>query len=478
MDFTLEKGEVMALVGQNGAGKSTLIKVLGGVVPPDNGEIFLEGKKVDIKNPKDAYKLGFSFIFQEGGLLEGFTGLENIFIGMPYPKKGIKIDWRALSRTGEKLKEKFEIDVNLEVPVEKLSPLEKKKVEILKALARSPKIFILDEPTATLSDKEIRHLFGIIRMLKSHGIGIIYISHFLDELFEIADRVTILRDGKKVGTFSIKEVTKEDIITYEVGDKIKTYMKNPHTPDMTNEILKVEDLNTQDGLSNINFSLYKGEVLGIFGLGGGGKTRLAMTLSGNGYITSGKIIKQKKTLHLRSPKDALSNGIVMIPQERAKYGIIESFSISWNTTLPILKNIRKYLSLPIIDLGKERKKTQIVMDTLNIKANSPNTITKELSGGNKQKVAIGKWLLKNPDIFIFDEPTIGLDVLAREEVHEHIISFASKGITQIVISSDIDELLRISNRIMIMKKGTIEKIVDAKETRAKEILSIAYGGIS
>ncbi len=476
VDFELKKGEVMALVGQNGAGKSTLIKILGGAIPPDRGEIFLEGKRVSIKNPKDAYDLGFSFIFQEEGLLNGFTGLENIFIGMPYPKKGIKIDWKRLYNAGEKLKKKFEIDVNLEIPVERLSPLERKKVEILKALARSPKIFVLDEPTATLTEEEVNHLFKIINMLKNLNIGIIYISHFLDEIFCIADRVTILKDGKKVGTFPIDTLTREDIINYEVGSTLRVEKKKSVSSDMSKKVLNIEDLSTSDGLHHITFSLYRGEILGVFGLGGQGKTRLAMALSGNSRIISGTMMIKNRVVSIKSPIDALSYGIVMVPQERAKYGIIESFSIAWNTTLPILKSIRKIPALPIIDTEKEREKTEYIIKNLEIKAKGPNIPTKELSGGNKQKVVIGKWLLKNPEIFIFDEPTQGLDVLAREEVHSLILKFSSEGTSQIVISSDIDELIKISHRIMIMRSGAIEKIVDTQEIVGKDVLSIAYGG--
>ncbi len=474
VDFELKHGEVMALIGQNGAGKTTLIKILGGAIPPDSGKIYLEGKKIVLHSPKDAYRLGFSFIFQEGGLIDYLSGLENIFIGMPYPKKWIKIDWKRLKKEGKTLKAHFEINVDLKRPVYELSPLDRKKVEILKALARDPKLFVLDEPTQTLTQKETRHLFSIIRDLKKRNIGIIYISHFLDEVFEIADRVTVLRDGKNVGVFSVGEITKEKLISYQLGEKGRLKEKMTLPEHKKEKVLDVSHLYTDTGLEDISFSLYKGEILGIFAPGGQGKTRLAMALSGNARITKGEVTKNSKKLRLSSPKDALSHGIFLIPQDRSLYGVIESFSVRENLSLPVLSTIKK--GIFVLDMKKEKEKTKEIVEELDIKAKGTEVLLSTLSGGNKQKVVIGKGLLKNADLFIFDEPTQGLDILSKEEVYAHLIEFSKKGISQIVISSDIDELFRITHRIMIMKKGKIQGIFCTKETTPEDIISFAYGG--
>ncbi len=478
VDFEVKEDEVMALVGQNGAGKTTLVKVLGGVIPPDKGEIILKGKKVRIKSPKEAYDLGFSFIFQEGALLEGLTGVENVFLGTPYPKSGIKINWKALFQKGESLKRKFGIEVNLRKAVKDLSPLDRKKVEILKALSREPKIFVLDEPTAVLTKKEVTHLFEIIRRLKQYKIGIIYISHFLDEIFEIADRVTVLRDGKNVGVFSIKETTKEKIIEYELGKRANIETKNSkRSQEAKEEILKVEGLFTASGLKNIDFTLFKGERLGVFALGGGGKTRLAMALSGATKILSGRIVKKGYVINITSPKDALEHGIILIPQDRTRYGIIENFTITWNLTLPVLSYFRKFGFLPVTNHKKEARESRFIMEKMNIKAKSPSTYVKELSGGNKQKTVIGKGLMKRAEIFIFDEPTQGLDVMARKELYEHLFEFSERGISQIIVSSDIDELFTIAHRIIVMKNGMIKKILNPDEVSPKGVLAISYGGV-
>ncbi len=476
VDFELRAGEVMALIGQNGAGKTTLVKILAGAVRPSEGEIFLKGKKISIKSPEVAYNLGFSFIYQEGGLIDGLSGIENIFIGRHYPKRRGIINWRELTKNGEELKKRFNIEVELKKPVEHLSPLERKKIEILKALSREPKILVLDEPTASLTKKETDQLFNIIKSLKKHGIGIIYISHFLDEVFKVADRITILRDGKRVAMLPLEKATKDMLIMYELGEKIKTF-KNIRSQQFQKEkALEVINLSTSSGLKNINFTLHRGEILGIFGLGGQGKTRLAMALMGNETVLNGEIKIYGMKINISSPMDALKKGIVLIPQDRTKHGIIEELSIAQNLTLPILSKI-VYKKLPLVlNLKEEKKLTYKIMKELNIKAKNHRILIKNLSGGNKQKVVIGKGILKKACIFIFDEPTQGLDIKAREEVYEHLIRLSNKGISQIVISSDIDELFKITHRIMVMKDGTIKNILPTKETTSHEILSISYGG--
>ena len=477
VDFELDAGEVMALIGQNGAGKTTLVKILAGAVKLSEGEVFLRGKKVFIKSPEDAYNMGFSFIYQEGGLINGLSGMENIFIGRTYPKiQGIMINWNALIKKGEELKKRFGIDVELKRLIEHLSPLERKKIEILKALSREPKILVLDEPTASLTKKETDQLFNIIKSLKKHGIGIIYISHFLDEVFSVADRITVLRDGRKVAVLSIKEATKDKLIRYELGEEIKT-IENIKTKSIQEEkALEVSNLSTLSGLKDISFELYKGEILGIFGLGGQGKTRLAMALMGNDTLLKGSIKIYGKEVKLSSPMDALKRGITLVPQDRTKHGIILELSIAQNLTLPILSKL-VYKNLPLIlDLKKEKGLTYKIIKELNIKAKNHKILTKNLSGGNKQKVVIGKGILKKAHIFIFDEPTQGLDIKAREEVYKYLIKLSDKGISQIVISSDMDELSKITHRIMVMKDGTVKGIFPTRDITSHDILSIAYGG--
>ncbi|HEY9187312.1 MAG TPA: sugar ABC transporter ATP-binding protein [Ignavibacteria bacterium] len=472
VDFELERGEVHVLIGENGAGKSTLMKVLSGAEVKNSGKIFLEDKEVSISNPIDAQKLGIVMIYQELNLVPQLSVGENIFLGREPKKKNGLIDWNKLYDESIKYLSKLSSDINPKKKVETLSVAEQQIVEVAKALSYNAKIIIMDEPTAALTTKEVAELFKVIKWLKSQNIGIIYISHRMEEIYEVGDRITILRDGKFVHCCKLNEITREEIIHKMVGRELdKEFPKKFFQKGR--EILRVENLSRKGVIENISFSLYQGELLGFSGLVGAGRTELARLIFGADKKSSGKIYLEGKEVEINSPADAIKNGIALLTEDRNKQGLILDMSIAQNVTLSNLAGIMKGL---FIDKKKEKDVVTEYSNDLNIRTPSIYQITRNLSGGNRQKVVLARWLFTNSKVVIFDEPTRGIDVGAKYEIYNLINNLLEKGIAVIMISSELPELLGMCDKIAVMHQGKIKGFLDHKDATQEKIMILATGG--
>jgi ribose transport system ATP-binding protein len=472
VDFELEKGEVHVLIGENGAGKSTLMKILSGAEIKNSGKIFLEDKEVSITNPIDAQKLGIVMIYQELNLVPQLSVGENIFLGREPKKKNGLIDWDKLYDESVKYLSKLSSDINPRKKVEALSVAEQQIVEVAKALSYNARIIIMDEPTAALTTKEVVELFKVIKWLKSQGIGIIYISHRMEEIYEVGDRITILRDGKFVHRCKLNEITREEIIHKMVGRELdKEFPKKFFQKGK--EILRVENISRKGVVDNVSFSLYQGELLGFSGLVGAGRTELARLIFGADKKSSGKIYLEGKEVEINSPADAIKNGIALLTEDRNKQGLILDMSVAQNVTLSNLAGIMKGL---FIDRKKEKDVVTEYSNDLNIRTPSIYQITRNLSGGNRQKVVLARWLFTNSKVVIFDEPTRGIDVGAKYEIYNLINNLLEKGIAVIMISSELPELLGMCDKIAVMHRGKIKDILDHKEATQEKIMLLATGG--
>ncbi|MEE0955776.1 MAG: sugar ABC transporter ATP-binding protein [Eubacterium sp.] len=455
VDFEVKRGEVHALMGENGAGKSTLMKVLTGIYKKDSGTITYEGKEVEFKNTREAQDAGVVIVHQELNEIGDLTVAQNIFIGRE-PKKGIKIDDKKMIEDSKKLFDELKIEIDPKAKMKDLTVGKQQMCEIAKAISHNAKVIIFDEPSAALTEKEIADLFVIIRDLRKQNLGIVYISHRMDEIKVITDRVTVMRDGQYVGTLITNECTKEDIINMMVGRVIyeepKTHSMCP--PDAP-VVLKVEHLNAGKMVQDVSFELHKGEVLGFSGLMGAGRTETARAIFGADPKQSGKISIMGKDgqLHevtINSPLDAVKAGIGYLSEDRRRYGVVVQKTIAENTTLTCLED---FTHGPFINKIKEGKAAKKFVEDLATKTPSVNQLVMNLSGGNQQKVVIAKWLCKNSDILIFDEPTRGIDVGAKNEIYKLMNKLASEGKSIIMISSEMTEILRMSDRIVVMCEG-------------------------
>lgn len=474
VNFTLNQGEIHALVGANGAGKSTLIKTLAGVYPPDEGKIELFGKEEHFKNPNDAKQKGVAVIYQEFTLLPDLDVAKNIYFGMEpvYGKSGI-INYKNVYLQAKELLKQFDLNLDVYAKVRDLSIAQQQLVEIAKALACDAKVLVMDEPTATLTIQEVECLFKIIEDLKSRNVSIIYISHRLDEVTRISSRLTVLRGGTVVGTANTMDVDKEKIIRMMVGEHINNEITpNPIIDD--DLILSVKDLENQY-IHNVTFDLKKGEVLGIAGLVGAGRTEAVRALFGADRMKSGEIHvnEQKKTI--KRPKDAINCKIGLLPESRKAQGLFMNLPIRRNITMVKLKN---FINGIFISSSKERLEAERHIEALHIKTPSAEFPVINLSGGNQQKVVLAKWLCADCDILILDEPTRGVDVGAKEEIFEAIRQLAQNGKAVIFISSELEEVLRVSNRILTMYKGCITASLEQNKTDINEIMHYITGGDS
>lgn len=465
VSISFEKGEVHAIVGENGAGKSTLIKTISGAISPDSGEIWIDGDIHHRLTPKLSKDLGIEVIYQEFNLIEALSVSENIFLG---EKISPLVDYDLLEKKAGELFKRFKVSIDPRTIVENISPAQKQIVEILKAISRNSKVIIMDEPTAPLTKNEVDVLFEIISELKSKGITIIYISHRLDEIFEIADRVTVMRDGNTIDTKPVSETNIKELIRKMVGREMS---QQEDFPSYRQEsiALSTRDL-TGSGLTKISFDLYQGEILGLFGLVGAGRTELARLIFGVDKKDYGTIAINNETVSIKSTSDAMKKGIAMIPEDRKVNGCFIDKNISWNITISFLKNISR---LKVVNKIKELGYYTDFVKKLRIKAASPNQLVGNLSGGNQQKVVIAKSLIRNSKIIIFDEPTRGIDVGARQEIYELILELARSGCSILTISSDMEELLHISNRIMIMSEGRLTGELQKSEFNRERILELA-----
>jgi ribose transport system ATP-binding protein len=469
--FELRKGEVHILLGENGAGKSTLMKILSGAYQRSGGRILLDDQEIEIKNPKHAQELGISIIYQELNLVPQLSSAENIFLGRePVSYPGL-IDRKAMNREATKILRDLGIEIDVRRPVRELSIAQQQMVEVAKAISLKAKILIMDEPTSALTEKEIAELFAHIRNLKNAGVSIIYISHRMEELFEIGDRVTILRDGKYVGTHHIRDVTKAELIRLMVNRELTNQFPKVPAP-QGDEVLKVTDLNSHGVLKNINFSLRSGEVLGIAGLLGSGRTELARAIFGVDKIDSGKIYIKGKLRQVKSPRIAINSGMGFLTEDRKTQGLVLVLSVKNNICLP---SLGKFSKLGFVKTRAETLAAKRFITELRIKTPGINQKVVYLSGGNQQKVVLSKWLCCQADILIFDEPTRGIDVGSKAEIYQLMNQLTASGVAVIMISSELPEILGMSDRILVMHQGTITGEFVSGEATQEKVLHCALG---
>ena len=470
VNFEVKRGEVHALMGENGAGKSTLMKVLTGIYTKDSGSITFEGKEVEFHNTREAQDAGVVIVHQELNMLGHLTVAQNIFIGREF-KKGIKIDDKRMNEEAKKLFEKLHIDIDPAETMSNLTVGKQQMCEIAKAISHEAKVIIFDEPSAALTESEIEELFKIIRDLREQNLGIVYISHRMDEIKVITDRVTVMRDGTYVGTLITNECTKDDIINMMVG---RVIYEDPKTksavPADAPVVLKVEHLNAGRMVQDVSFELRKGEILGFSGLMGAGRTETARAIFGADPKESGDIYINGEKVTINSPQDAVRCGIGYLSEDRKRYGIVVQKTVAENSTMACLQN---YMSGLFINKRAEKKVAQEYVESLATKTPSVDQLVVNLSGGNQQKVVIAKWLINDCDILIFDEPTRGIDVGAKNEIYKLMNKLASEGKSIIMISSEMTEILRMSDRIVIMCEGRKTGEVRIEEATQEIIMNMA-----
>lgn len=475
VNFELKQGEVHALLGENGAGKSTLIKIIAGIYRPDDGNIFVNGKKCSIDNVNISRDMGISVIHQELCLVPNMTVSENIFLGRELLHGKAKfINFEEQNSKAQEILDSMELEIEATDKVATLSVAQQQMVEIAKALSVDSEIIVMDEPTSSLSDKEVDMLFKTVETLRRRNISIVYISHRLEELFKITDRITVLRDGKYIGTRITVQVTKDDLIAMMVGRDLKElYIRTYHK--LGQKIFEVKNLKSKNILNDISFSLNKGEILGISGLVGAGRTELARAIFGIDKFDSGMILIDGNEVVINSPEEAMNHGIVLVPESRKEQGLILKRNVGYNITLCVLKDFIKTIKN---DTTKEKSIIASYIDKLSIKTPSDQQLVVNLSGGNQQKIVIAKWLATKPKILILDEPTRGVDVLAKSEIYSIISMLASQGLSIIMISSDLPEVINMSDRVVVMCRGEVTGIINREELSQERIMKFATGGIN
>lgn len=470
VDFEAKRGEVHALMGENGAGKSTLMKVLTGIYAKDSGTITFEGKEVEFHNTRDAQKAGIVIVHQELNMLGHLTVAQNIFIGREF-KKGIRIDDRKMNEETKKLFDRLHIDIEPTETMSNLTVGKQQMCEIAKAISHDAKVIVFDEPSAALTETEIEELFKIIRDLRKQQIGIVYISHRMDEIKVITDRVTVMRDGCYVGTLITEECTKDDIINMMVG---RVIYENPKEKSMVAEdapvVLKVEHLNAGKMVRDVSFELRKGEILGFSGLMGAGRTETARAIFGADAKESGDIYVNGQKVEINSPEEAVKCGIGYLSEDRKRYGIVVHKTVAENSTMACLGD---YVRGLFINKKAERNISQDYVNSLATKTPGVDELVVNLSGGNQQKVVIAKWLIRDCDILIFDEPTRGIDVGAKNEIYKLMNRLASEGKSIIMISSEMTEILRMSDRIVVMCEGKKTGEISIEEASQESIMNMA-----
>ena len=468
VNFRLKKGTVHALMGENGAGKSTLMKCLFGIYKKDSGKILLDGNEIKFESSRHALDNGVSMVHQELNQVQSTRVMDNIWLGR-FPRKGLFIDEAKMFKDTKAIFEDLGINLDPREKVNNLPVSESQMIEIAKAVSYNSKIIVMDEPTSSLTEKEVSHLFKIIESLKKKDVAIIYISHKMEEIDQIADEVTIMRDGKSIKTKKVCDITTNQIINLMVGRELTNrFPQNTNKPG--DVILKVENLSAkyQPSINDISFELRKGEILGVAGLVGARRTDLVETIFGERKKKSGNIFLHGKMISNKSPFHAINNGFALVTEERRVTGIFAELDIKFNS---IIANIDKYIKWnKILDDRKMEEDTQWVIDSMNVKTPSQKTKIESLSGGNQQKVIIGRWLLTEPEILLLDEPTRGIDVGAKYEIYQLMIDLASKGKGVIMVSSEMSELLGVTDRILVMSNGKLAAIVNTDETTQEEIL--------
>lgn len=469
--FNLKAGEVHALVGENGAGKSTLMKVLTGVHQEDSGAIFFKGKKVKINSPRKAQNLGISIIYQELNLMPHLTVAENVYIGREAKKNKLFIDKKKLNQKTKDFLNMLNINLDPQARVKDLTVAKQQMVEIIKALSYQAEVLIMDEPTASLTDSEIEDLFRIVKKLRSEGVGIIYISHRLEELKEISDRITVMRNGNYIDTVATADVEIDTIINMMVGREVYATSNNKSSKNKNEIILEVKNLTRKGVFKNINFNLKKGEILGMSGLVGAGRTEVARAIFGADKIDAGEIYVHGKKVNIDSPSKSVEVGIGYLSEDRKRYGLALGRDVATNI---VLANLKEYMNkFGFIKENKIKKVAQKKVKQLAIKTPDLKQDVKNLSGGNQQKVVIGKWLDRDSEILIFDEPTRGIDVGAKNEIYKLLNSLVEEGKSVIMISSELPEILRMSHRILVMCEGEVTGQLNIEEASKEKIMKFA-----
>ncbi|MDF2611796.1 MAG: lantibiotic transporter permease [Lachnospiraceae bacterium] len=470
--FKINKGEIHALIGENGAGKSTLMKILSGAYQKDAGQILIEGKEAKITSPKEAKDLGIAVIYQEFMLAPDLTVAENIFIDKMVDS-GMLINWKALKvKAKEQLIKLGFDDIDPGTKVENLSVAYQQVVEICKCLTRNSKVLVLDEPTAVLTFSEIEKLFAVIRQLKADGVSIVYISHRLEEIFQLSDNITVLKDGQFVATVPTASINKEKLVTMMVGREI-TQMFPKRNAKIGKEILRVENLNAGGLVKDVSFSVKEGEVVGFSGLVGAGRTETMRAIFGADRIDSGKIVYFGEEIRFKSPKQSIKKGFGLLPEDRKKQGLLLEQSIRMNTTLASMHKVKN--KLDIINHKKEKDYVKQLLASISTKYGSSEDNVNSLSGGNQQKIALAKWLSADCKCIVFDEPTRGVDVGAKTEIYKVMNTLAEQGVGIIMISSEMTEIIGMCDRAIIMRQGSIAGEVDKTELNENSLIKFAMG---
>ena len=471
VDFQLKDNSIHALLGENGAGKSTLVKILCGVYQPDSGTINLNNQQQTISNPAISLSLGISAIHQESVMFDELTVTENIFIGNHLTKSNGLIDWGLMESKTKKLLQDLEANIEPNEKIKDLSIAQRHIVQISRSLIHDAEIVIMDEPTASLSQKEINELYTIIRNLKKQNKSIIFISHKLDEVMEVCDDFTVLRDGELIKFDKISNTNKDQLITYMAGREVnQIFPKNNVT--IENEIFQVKDLYKKTQFKNISFNLRKKEILGFYGLVGSGRTEIMKSIFGITKLDDGKIIFKDQKISIAKPSDAIDQGIVYLSEERQQLGMTGLMSVKDNINMAILDRNSQFY---ILDNLKEIKNATAMQEKLNIKVSYWSQLTQSLSGGNQQKTVIAKWLSTKPEVLILDEPTKGIDVRSKSAVHEFMGELVEEGMSIIMISSELPEILGMCDRVVVMYKGLIKDILDVKNASSEQIVKLASG---
>jgi ABC-type sugar transport system ATPase subunit len=470
VSFDVRPGEVHALLGENGAGKSTLIKIVSGVHRPDTGIITLDGRPVTLHSPNDAKHYGIATIYQELGLYPELSVAENIFTGHT-PKRKIGpfdiVDWPQMETRSRAILADLNIhDLDVRRKVGELNVGNRQRVEIAKALSLNARILIMDEPTAALTESDVERLFGIVRLLRDRGVGIVYISHRLNEVFELADRVTVLRDGQYVDTRMVKDVTEQELITMMVGRRIDDLFPKIDAA-LGDVVLEVKDLHRKPHTHGVSFSVRAGEIVGIAGLVGSGRSEMAQIIFGTLPAEKGEIRIGGKHVHIRRPEDAVRHGIAYVPEDRGLQGLIRAMTLRENTSMAVLPQVSRW---NFIQRPKETVMARDAIKQLAIRATGPEQVVNKLSGGNQQKVVVSKWLASKPRILIMDEPTRGVDVGAKSEIHRLMSQLAAEnGLAILMISSELPEILGMSDRVLVMREGRIVAEFDRAEATQERI---------
>ena len=471
VDFQLKDNSIHALLGENGAGKSTLVKILCGVYQPDSGTINLNNQQQTISNPAISLSLGISAIHQESVMFDELTVTENIFIGNHLTKSNGLIDWGLMESKTKKLLQDLEANIEPNEKIKDLSIAQRHIVQISRSLIHDAEIVIMDEPTASLSQKEINELYTIIRNLKKQNKSIIFISHKLDEVMEVCDDFTVLRDGELIKFDKISNTNKDQLITYMAGREVnQIFPKNNVT--IENEIFQVKDLYKKTQFKNISFNLRKKEILGFYGLVGSGRTEIMKSIFGITKLDEGEIIFKDQKISIAKPSDAIDQGIVYLSEERQQLGMTGLMSVKDNINMAILDRNSQFY---ILDNLKEIKNATAMQEKLNIKVSYWSQLTQSLSGGNQQKTVIAKWLSTKPKVLILDEPTKGIDVRSKSAVHEFMGELVEEGMSIIMISSELPEILGMCDRVVVMYKGLIKDILDVKNASSEQIVKLASG---